>query len=423
MSDHFIENNTFVELAKTAAGRDEIQEKFGLMCRSKVRENSFTDIIIQPAPVDPATLKPSKDFPGPTTFVYLEPNSQAFTLGWRQGAPFAQQVTAAIAEIGFLPIAAPEFYIMEEELMAYNFPITKVIEDNLLRDIHEAKDSYFSTLCYQAVAATGNWTSYTGTFDKTAMKYGFNFINYNQLQAETMLIPNILWNDVNAQGTEFFGSNMNSQVVTSGYTASTFGGRRIIQSNKVRQLSRNPYSPANLGAITFTGQDVPGSNQVGLGTPYDPFYKIGVNLNGLPVNGEGSSADGVPLYPAKDIANGYYVAGLTNLADAAITIGNSGTYTNGFTAWRNGTTFASTATTIKASLSGPLGPSSKAWLGNTALFFTDEKFLGKNYILKDVQFGVKQDFRKLTFSAWKLWTSAIINMNSVSQVTVAPVLP
>lgn len=414
MSDFFIENNTFVEMAKTAAGRDEIQEKFGLMCRSKVRENSFTDIIIQPAPVDPATLKPNKDFPGPTTFVYLEPNSQAFTLGWRQGAPYAQQVTAAIAEIGFLPIAAPEFYIMEEELMAYNFPITKVIEDNLLRDIHEAKDSYFSTLCYKAVAATGNWTSYTGTFDKTAMKYGFNFINYNQLQAETMLIPNILWNDVNAQGTEFFGSNMNSQVVTSGYTASTFGGRRIIQSNKVRQLSRNPYDPANLGAIAFTGQDVPGSNQAGLGLPYDPFYKLGVNLNGLPVNGEG--AVGFATYPAKDIANGYYIAGVTNLATAAL----STTGTNGFTVFRDGSALAGVSRVI--STSGPLGPSSKAWLGNTALFFTDEKFLGKNYILKDVQFGVKQDFRKLTFSAWKLWTSAIINLNAVSQVTVAPVL-
>ena len=373
-----IEYGSLLNMVKTASGREHLEADLGLYCRSIIRENSWWDKLVSPKPINPSDCRPSMQGRFLTTFVQLEPGSTAFVLGVGEGAPTQQYITTSMAEIPFLRVQSPPFTTAEDELMWYQFSVTKVIEENVVRDIHEARDGYAAGLCYASTNRTGNVQQYNGLFDKAALRLGFDMLTVNALRAATVVMPETMWNQLNTQGNEFFGSQLNAQVTTSGYVAETLSGRKVITTTKLNQFTRNPYRPRDAYAIGFApSPPTPGGAKAMI--PFDPAYAIGSNLSGQNVGG----VAGV-TYPVVDVLNGYF----------------------------NGT--GGTTDTM---------PQTRTlWAGNTALFFTDENFIGKNWMLRDLQFWIKQESGKLSFDANMLWGTGIVNVNSVSQVTLVPVL-
>lgn len=407
------ENIQFYNMVKEASGIAEAKSYMGSITRQRIRENAFHHAILESKPVNPSDCKRDSNSNSLVYQHWLEPDSGAFVLGWRGESPTAQYIASGLAEIPFNIIASRNFEIKTEDLLYYPFPITKVIEDNIIRDLHEAEDAYFASLCYASTSAAGSVSSYTGTFDKLAMRQLYDSIGRKTLTGSTMLISDLLYNQLVTHGTEFFGSQLNGQVCSSGYTVETFHGRKIVQTIKNRILTRNPYAPKNSGAYAFTNKDVPGAATFGV--PYDPFYKIGLNLKGLPVNGEGETT-AFPRYPAKDIINGMFDATMSIEPTDALDSGD----TNGFTTFRNGGALAGITQTVAAD--PPNAPTTIDWLGNTALCFADEEAVGKSLLLKDVEFEIEQREWKLRFAARKMWGVGVVNVNGVSQVTLAPVL-
>lgn len=406
-----IENQNFHSMVKSGA-LGQAQNYLGNVTRQLLRENGFNGAIAECKPVNPSDCRPRTDSLGLSYFTYVEPESGASVLSFRGDTPVNQYVSAGQVEIPFNFIRSRAYTIKTEDLMFYPFPITKMIEDNIIYDLHEAQDHYtINNALIPAVLRTGKWAVYNGSFDKLGARMGFDLIAANRLRASKILFADQLYNQLVTQGSEFFGHEMNSQVVTSGYTASTFGNRTLIQSIKSTLLTRNPYAANDVTAIgiygvsAVNGLSAPGSAR---GTvPYDPYYKIGVNLSGLKAGGDAANA----TYPVADLINGAYVAGVSNasLANTLITANGGTTYKGG------GTIPSSTASATDPSL-----PTTKKWLGNTAFFLTDEETFAKNFMLKDVEFEIQQIDWMLKFQARQAWAFGVTNANGAAMVVFNP---
>lgn len=379
-----LETQKFLEKLAAPGDKNELIMNTQRFIRSRIREMSFVDKILPPEHIDPASCQRSTKHEGLVKIIDVEPDSAAVIQGWKSG-PDSQYVVAERSEVPFVIVTSQKFEKFQEELLSYEMPITKVLEDNTIRDIHERKDFQFSDLSYQATLKTGKFDSYAGLLDKAAIRKGADMIDGGKLATSTILMSKLAYNQLASQGNEFFGANLTGDVTVNGYRYPTFMGHSLVVSIKSDLLTRNPYDPSNPDAYSFIAD----------GTPYDPGYAIGINLNGMKV---GNSATGA-LYPAKDVANGRFVSGTTDGAPQVLT---------------GGTTVASTA--------GALGPTTKLWLGNTVLFYTRPNFLGKNYMLQDVNFFIDQRGRLISWEAWINWALALINVKSVAQITLRPVL-
>jgi hypothetical protein len=84
--------------------------------------------------------------------VDIEPQSRAMTLTFR-GQPTARFIRAPRAEVPFFTISSEKFEKTEQELLAYEMPITKIIEDNSVKDMQEIKDREFLRTSESAVQA------------------------------------------------------------------------------------------------------------------------------------------------------------------------------------------------------------------------------------------------------------------------------
>lgn len=119
-------------------------EVAGLYIQSKVRENSFTQKIIPPQPVTTQELTRSVNSEGWTYIDDLEPDSLAMTVNMR-GEPEKVYMTGDKYEIKFFMITSPEFVKSENELRTYRMPLTKIIEQNVVKDMQEVVDKQFMT--------------------------------------------------------------------------------------------------------------------------------------------------------------------------------------------------------------------------------------------------------------------------------------
>jgi hypothetical protein len=84
--------------------------------------------------------------------VDIEPNSKAMSMSFR-GQPTARFIRAPRFEIPFFTISSEKFEKTEQELLAYEMPITKIIEENSVKDIQEIEDRQFLIYIEAAVQA------------------------------------------------------------------------------------------------------------------------------------------------------------------------------------------------------------------------------------------------------------------------------
>jgi hypothetical protein len=84
--------------------------------------------------------------------VDVEPKSRAMAISFR-GAPTARFIRGSKAEVAFFTISSEMFQKTEQELLAYEMPITKIIEENSVKDIQEIEDREFVIHIEAAVQA------------------------------------------------------------------------------------------------------------------------------------------------------------------------------------------------------------------------------------------------------------------------------
>ena len=145
-------NSLFFEKVATSEGKEKIAEFGGTYIRDRLREVSFARKIVPPTPVQRTELQRSVNHDTLVKIVDIEPNSRAMSLTFR-GQPTARLIRAPRFEIPFFTISSEKFEKHEQELLAYEMPITKIIEENSVKDIQAIEDRQFLLYVEAAVQA------------------------------------------------------------------------------------------------------------------------------------------------------------------------------------------------------------------------------------------------------------------------------
>jgi len=150
-------NSGFIE--QVESGNQKEAAAFALTyLKDHLREACFCDMITPSQKVSRGDLERSTEH---DTLVYIddiEPTSRAMTLTFR-GQPDAQYVTGKRYAISFWTISSLRFEIIEQELMAYRMPVTRIIEQNSIKDMLEVKDREYIRhidACIEAMQDEGN---------------------------------------------------------------------------------------------------------------------------------------------------------------------------------------------------------------------------------------------------------------------------
>ncbi len=260
----------FTQKLGTAEGKEKLAAYGGSFIRDRLREESFARKIVPPMTVTQADCQRSVNHDTLVKIVDIEPKSRAMSLTFR-GQPSAELIKAPRYEIPFWTVSSQKFEAFEQELLAYEMPITKIIEDNSVKDIQEIEDRTFLVhveSCVQqlqkdangdaAVALTGanqadgttvsksvtkgelaqiaaDQTSYTPlALQKPDLTSLFKLFvaDGTRLRCERFIITENDFEEVMSWTIEDFGDKVQSEVVVDGYKYNQIMGRKLIRTVK-----------------------------------------------------------------------------------------------------------------------------------------------------------------------------------------------
>jgi len=270
-------NDLFTNKVGTAEGKEKIAEYAGTYVRDRLREVAYSRKVLPPQMVTRADCQRSVNHDTLVKIVDVEPKSRAMSLTFR-GQPEARFIRAPRAEVAFFTVSSEKFEKTEQELLAYEMPITKIIEDNSVKDIQEIEDREFTIhieAAVQALQAEANGGSVT-TLNATAIAGGsvvefsvrkgelargattdngtvlpvqrpdfvnlFKMLDGNRLRAEQVLITEPDWDDILQWTLDDFGGKLQSETTVDGYKYNMLLGRQYIRTIKTDLLrSGNVY--------------------------------------------------------------------------------------------------------------------------------------------------------------------------------------
>lgn len=228
---------TQVFIQRIDTDNEKLASETGAFVRSKLREISFARKILNPQYITAAELQRSTLNDQLVKIVDIEPDSAAMTLTLR-GTPTTRYVTGNRFEVSFEKISSEEFQKVEIELLAYEMPITEIIERNSIKDIQKQEDTAFMTLTDAAI--TANAKTLTRTYAsgiQNALVDLFNILEdnstgLNPLVCQTLLMNRNDWNKLSATPSTIGGSPLATEVFINGYKYPTVMGKNVVVTNK-----------------------------------------------------------------------------------------------------------------------------------------------------------------------------------------------
>lgn len=271
-------NDSFSQKLASAEGKEKLAELGGSYIRDKLREVSFVRRIIPPENVTRADCQRSVNHDTLVKIVDIEPKSRAMTISFR-GSPTARFIRGSKAEVAFFTISSEMFQKTEQELLAYEMPITKIIEENSVKDIQEVEDREFvihieaavqalqteanggvsAALAASTIGATVEFSVIKGELARNATSDNatvlplqrpdlvnlFKLLDTNRLRCERLLFTEGDWDDLLQWTVEDFGDRIQSETAIDGYKYNTVLGRPY-----VRTIKTDILRPGNVYAFT-----------------------------------------------------------------------------------------------------------------------------------------------------------------------------
>lgn len=257
----------------TQEGKTKLAELGGSWIRDRLREVSFARHILPPEQVTRTDCQRSVNHDTLVKIVDVEPQSRAMAITFRD-EPTARFIRAPKAEVPFFTISSEKFEKTEQELLAYEMPITKVIEDNSVKDIQEIEDRQFLLFIeagVQALQTTVNATT-TVEYNATTVRAGnanaqavsvikgelslaadgtdftvrpvqrpdlvnlFKLLDGNRLRSERVLMTEVDYDDILQWTVEDNGDKIQSETVVEGYKYNMLLGRKLVRTIKTDLL-------------------------------------------------------------------------------------------------------------------------------------------------------------------------------------------
>jgi len=249
-------NELFLRNLDSKEGLDKVAAAGSAFIRQKIREVSFARKIVRPEYVTQVDCQRSVNHDQLVKIVDIEPDASATIINFR-GQPDTIYIAGQRYEIPFFGVASDDYQKTEEELLAYEMPLTDLIEKNAIKEIQKQEDSSWMTKYDAAIALdSGNQsTSITldsdGSIKKSSFVALFDMLDGNQLKAETLLMNSTTFNKLVLYPATTAGDQIGSEVMINGYTYSKLFGRNLIVTNKTDLVGNAVYA--------FTSQEYLGN--------------------------------------------------------------------------------------------------------------------------------------------------------------------
>lgn len=272
-------NGMFLDKLDSLDGKEKVAQYGGEYIRDHLREVAFVRNILPPQNVTKNDAKPSIKHDTLVMVEEIEPQSRAMALNFR-GQPDVRLIRAPRMEVPFFTVSSERFEKYEQELLAYRMKITKVIEDNSIKDIQEIEDREFlihAEAAVQALQTEANGgvtdlhytTLLAGTVVESSVVKGefarvdpnnnayvwplqrpdivrlHKLLDGNRLRCEKILLTEVDFDDINQWTVEDFGDKLQSETAVEGYKYQTLVGRGF-----VRTIKTDILKPGNLYAFT-----------------------------------------------------------------------------------------------------------------------------------------------------------------------------
>lgn len=225
-------NNLFIDRLDTTEGMQKSAAAGATFIRSKMRENGVFRRILPPVGVTPAELQVATDH---DTLIFvrdIEHDSKAMALNFA-GEADERYLQGKRYAIPLYKIESEKFVKSEGELLAYKYPITKVIDENSVKDLQAVEDFRFIDCAEAAIAITGKrLVSAATSVDRKTLNSLFKMIDYDQLSVGVILMNNVDWDDYCIQPATDVGSGLATEITIGGYKYQTILGRRLVVTNK-----------------------------------------------------------------------------------------------------------------------------------------------------------------------------------------------
>ena len=233
-------NELFIQKLGDEHEKTAVEASTAAFIRVKLREVGFARKIINPLYVTKADLQRSVKHDQLTKIVDIEPDSAALQITLR-GNPTVRYVEGQRFEISFFLVSSEEFQKTEEELLAYEMPVTEIIERNSVKDIQKIEDTAFMTAINTAITTSGKSTTYTpsvsGTIELGAFVKLFNLLEeantgVNPLKADLILMNQSDWNKFSILPATTVGSGVAGEQYLNGFKYETLLGKKLVVTNK-----------------------------------------------------------------------------------------------------------------------------------------------------------------------------------------------
>lgn len=226
-------NNLFVERLDTPEGIMKTAAAGSAFVRAMMREVAFSRKILPPESVTRADCQRSTEHDTLVKIVDIEPNSMAFAVNFR-GEANDNYIQGNRYALPFFKIESQKFQKQEAELLSYDYPITKVIEENSIKDIQKVEDSQFLKYAQSAVNITTKTVTPAGatTVDRKNLTQGMKLLDYDKLSVGVMLMNIADYDDWLTQPSTDVGSPLASELTVSGYKYDSIMKRKLVVTNK-----------------------------------------------------------------------------------------------------------------------------------------------------------------------------------------------
>lgn len=225
-------NSLFTQAVNDPNELPKLAEAAGAFIRQKLREVSFARKILPPVSVTKADCQRSEDHDGLVKIVDIEPDSRAMAINWRS-EPDGKYVEGDRYTIPFSSISSERFQKTEQELLAYEMPITKVIEENSVKDIQKVEDERFLQYVISALGVSGLDTGVTDTtVTRTAISQLAKLLPTKELRLGTILMHEWDFADILAWEAVDVGDRVASEITVDGYKYQTVMGYKLVTSIK-----------------------------------------------------------------------------------------------------------------------------------------------------------------------------------------------
>lgn len=225
-------NNLFIERLDTTEGIQKTAAAGAAFVRAKIREIGFMRRILPPESVTRADTTRSTDHDTLIKIVDIEHESKAMAVNFASEAD-ERYISGKRYAIPFFKIESEKFVKSEGELLAYDYPITKVIEENSVKDIQRVEDEKGIEYAEAAISITGKrLVSAATAVDRKELTSLFKMIDYDQLVVGTVLMNTVDYDDWMIQPATEIGSPLASEITVNGYKYPTILNRKLVVTNK-----------------------------------------------------------------------------------------------------------------------------------------------------------------------------------------------